>query len=57
MVDQAQVIASLDRALIQARRALKTAMDRYDLAAVREHSERIDELLDQRCALTPRDDT
>jgi len=35
MVDQAQVIASLDRALTTTRRALTTALDRYDLPAVR----------------------
>ena len=51
MVDQLQVIASLDRALNQCRQALANP-DMYDLPLVRRLYERIDKLLDQRSALT-----
>ena len=51
MVDQEQVIASLDKALDQCRRALASP-DIYDLPLVRRLLERVDELLDQRSALT-----
>ena len=51
MVDQEQVIASLDKALNQCRQALASP-DIYDLPLVRRLYERIDELLEQRTALT-----
>jgi len=50
MVDQAQVIANLDAVLNACRRFLRT--DTHDLVLVRRTYERIDELLDQRSALT-----
>ena len=50
MVDQMQVIANLDAVLDACRRFLAT--DTHDLALVRKTYERIDELLEQRTALT-----
>ncbi len=51
MVDQVQVIANLDQALDKCRRIL-ACPDIYDLPLVRRLYEQIDELLDQRSALT-----
>jgi hypothetical protein len=51
MVDQMQVLAKLDAVLDACRRFLAT--DTHDLALVRRTYERIDELLDQRFALSP----
>ena len=51
MVDQEQVIANLDKALDRCRCALASP-DLYDLPLVRRLYERVDELLDQRSALT-----
>jgi len=50
MVDQEQCIANLDAVLQACRRFL--ASDTHDLALVRRTYERVDELLDQRSALT-----
>ena len=50
MVDQAQVIANLDRELDMCRQYL--ASDTHDLRLVYRLLERMDKLLDQRSALT-----